>query len=238
MDRESSSSAGVLEPVSGSEVTEIRASGFVQRPRRGPGSYDRTLSTAARHEEQRLTLIAAAAHVFARHGYANAAVASILDASGLSRGTFYRHFGDIEAAFSAVQEHAANVLLERLTAGVRLHVHAEPELQLRAAIRAYLEHCAESGDLARVFHREAIAASEPHSAHRRHCVAVVQRTLRVALASAVSGGLIASMPDEATTIGVMTAIEGVALRYLSDHRESDLIDALDSLHRLAVRALT
>jgi AcrR family transcriptional regulator len=236
MERESSSSAAVLEPASGAEVTAIRASGFVPRPRRGPGSYDRSLSAAARHEEQRLTLIDAAAHIFARYGYANAAVASILDASGLSRGTFYRHFGDIEAALSAVQENAGDVLLARLSTAVRRH--AEPEVQLRAGIRAYLEHCAERGDLARVFHREAIAASEPHSAYRRQCVAVVQRALRAALASAVSGGLILSMPDDATIIGVMTAIEGVALRYLSDHRESELIDALDSLHRLAVRALT
>ncbi len=236
MERESSCPSAVLEPISGAEITEIRPSGFVRRRRRGPGSYDRTQSTAARHEEQRLTLLDAAAHVFARHGYANAAVAAILDASGLSRGTFYRHFGDIEAAFCAVQEHAGDVLLERLATAVRLHT--EPESQLRAAILAYLEHCAERGDLARVFHGEATAASAPHSAHRRQCIAVVQRSLRAALASAVSSGLIASMPDEATIIGVMTAIEGVALRYLSDHRESELVDALDSLHRLAVRALT
>src|SRR5206468_3096281 len=74
---------------------------YEKRPRRGPGSYNRSLSPEERRDEQRRTLVEGAAHVFAREGYMHASVASILDASGLSRGTFYRHFHDLREAFLA-----------------------------------------------------------------------------------------------------------------------------------------
>src|SRR5512140_2670248 len=84
------------------ERTNRRTAGFVKRTRRGPGSYDRHMSPTERRNEQRRTLVDAAAHVFARDGYANGSVASILEVSGLSRGTFYRHFRDLREAFLAV----------------------------------------------------------------------------------------------------------------------------------------
>jgi AcrR family transcriptional regulator len=206
---------------------------FEKRPRRGPGSYNRSLSPEARRDEQRRTLVEAAAHVFARDGYVNASVASILDASGLSRGTFYRHFHDLQQAFFAVQEDAAQVLFVRLEAAF-LSTN-EPAEKLRACIRAYLELCTEFGDLSRVLHRESMSSAESALLRRKNIQRVAD-LFRGGLELAERRGLVRRVPDNLTVLGVIGAIEAVALRYLEEEREHQVLEALDPLVRLGLRA--
>jgi AcrR family transcriptional regulator len=208
---------------------------FAKRPRRGPGSYDRRLSPTERRDEQRRTLVDAAAHVFARDGYANASVAAILEASGLSRGTFYRHFRDLREAFLAVQEHGSDVLYERVSAAYGSETN--PPDKMRRSIVAYLQICMENGDLSRVFHREAVLAGSEYAAIRRRGLDRLHEFLREGSALALREGLIRRMPDDLTLFAVIVAIEGVALRYLEDHREHEILEAVEPLVRLAGRAL-
>lgn len=207
---------------------------FEKRPRRGPGSYDRSLSPEARRDEQRRTLVEAAAHVFARDGYVHASVASILDASGLSRGTFYRHFHDLREAFFAVQEDAAQGLFTRVEAA--FHSTDDPVEKLRACIRAYLELCAEFGDLSRVLHRESMTSDGDSAALRRRNQRRAADLFKSGLEVAVRRGLVRKVPDELTIFAVTGAIETVALRYLEEEREHDLLEALEPLVRLSLRA--
>ena len=88
-------------------------------PRSGPGTYDRQKSPEERRDEQRRRLILAAARVFSRDGFAGASVASILEVSGLSRGTFYRHFEDLPDVFIAVRRAAAELAYEVVSTSVR-----------------------------------------------------------------------------------------------------------------------
>jgi len=207
-----------------------------KRARRGPGSYDRTLTPDERRDEQRETLIRAAAYVFAKHGYANASVAAILEASGLSRGTFYRHYKDLQEIFVAVQENAGQVLLEKLARAVQST--DEPLARLQRAIEAYLVHCAENGDLSRVFHQEALISGEEYAALRRRCIEGIQAFFQDGLEKAVERKLIARMPDDLTIYAIIIAIEGVARRYLAERREPALREAYEPLLRLALRAFT
>lgn len=211
-----------------------RPSGFVSRPRRGPGSYDRRLSPEERRTEQQGTLVDAAAHVFARDGYARASVASILEASGLSRGTFYRHFKDLREVFLAVQERAAEVLLDRVESA--FGNEREPADKMRAAVTAYLGLCAERGDLSRVFHREALVSGQEYLELRRQSLDRIQDLFRDGLGLAVNHGILRRMPEDLTIYAVIVAIEGVALRYLEDHREHEIGEALEPLLRLCARA--
>jgi AcrR family transcriptional regulator len=211
------------------------SSSFEKRPRRGPGSYNRSLSPQERRDEQRRTLVEAAAHVFARDGYVNASVASILDASGLSRGTFYRHFHDLQQAFFAVQEDAAVVLFNRLEAAFLSAT--DPAEKLRACTRAYLELCSEFGDLSRVLHRESMSNGESALLRRKNIQRVAD-LFRNGLELAKRGGLVRRVPDEVTVLAVIGAIEAVALRYLEEEREHEVLEALDPLVRLALRAFS
>jgi len=223
-----------LEPPS-SESYPAPSSSFEKRPRRGPGSYNRSLSPQERRDEQRRTLVEAAAHVFARDGYVNASVASILDASGLSRGTFYRHFHDLQQVFFAVQEDAARVLFSRLE--MAFLSANDPAEKLRACIRAYLELCAEYGDLSRVLHRESMSNGKSALLHRKNIQRVAD-LFRDGLELAKRTSLVRRIPDDLTVLAVIGAIEAVALRYLEEEREHDVLEALDPLVRLGLRAFS
>jgi AcrR family transcriptional regulator len=208
----------------------------VQRARRGPGSYDRRLSPAERKGEQRRALVDAAAHVFARDGYANASVASILEASGLSRGTFYRHFQDLREAFLAVQANGGDVLYSRIEAAYRAEVSL-PE-RMSASVAAYLGTCKDHGDLSRVLHREALISGKEYAELRQRTMERVHGLFREGLAEALSAGLIRRLPEEVTIYAVIVAVEGVALRYLEEQREHEVLEAVAPLVRLARRALS
>jgi AcrR family transcriptional regulator len=223
-----------LDPPSRESYGPAPSSSFEKRPRRGPGSYNRSLSPEERRDEQRRTLVEAAAHVFARDGYVNASVASILDASGLSRGTFYRHFHDLQQVFFAVQENAAQVLFTRLEAA--FHGASDPAEKLRACVRAYLELCTEFGDLSRVMHREAMTSNGDSALLRRNNIQRVADLFRDGLDLAKRRGLVRRVPDNLTILAVIGAIEAVALRYLEEEREHEVLEALDPLVRLGLRA--
>lgn len=216
------------------ERTNRRTAGFVKRTRLGPGSYDRRMSPAERRDEQRRTLVDAAAHVFARDGYANGSVASILEVSGLSRGTFYRHFRDLREAFLAVQESGAELLFERIDTANR--AHSAPQDKMRASITAYLQVCADFGDLSRVFHREAITNGKEYATLRKRNLERLHALFREGLALALAQGHVRRMPDDLTIYAIIVAIEGVALRYLEEHREQEILEAVDPLLRLAQHA--
>jgi AcrR family transcriptional regulator len=209
---------------------------FVKRIRRGPGSYDRRLSPDQRKDEQRLTLIDAATFVFAEHGYSRASVASILDASGLSRGTFYRHFKDLHEIFLAVQENAGDVLVAKIESA-NLPEFAPIE-RLRRSIEAYLTHCAEHGDLSRIFHQEALLNGEAYATLRNRCISQIEGFLRNGLRAALELEQIPAMPSDLTISAVIIAIEGLARQYLAEHREHALQEAYEPLLRLALRAFT
>lgn len=210
--------------------------GFQPPARRGPGSYDRRQSAEVRRAEQRALLVDAASHVFARDGFASSSVASILAASGLSRGTFYRHFDDLRAVFAAAQDVAAKTLLDRIE---EAHRSAEgPVERLRAVVAAYLELCAAHGDITRMFHREALVSGQHYAELRARNLGRIAALFRSDLRSAAEQGLVRRVPDELTLHAVIVGIEGAAMYLLEQHREQELPAAAEPLTRLALRAFS
>lgn len=227
----------VPEPAEPDSATH-RPDAFVPPPsgpsRRGPGTYDRTLSTEERREEQRRQLVAAAAKAFAQSGYAKTSVASILEISALSRGTFYRHFRDLREVFLAVQEEAAKIVYERVH-----HAFQEgrlPPEQMRSAIRAYLELLAERSDFARVLYREARVSGDASAEIRQANFEEIVTMFRRGGEQALSLGLIQRLPDDLTVYALVMAIVGVGERYLEEGRELHAIEAAPALERLCFKA--
>jgi AcrR family transcriptional regulator len=224
------------DPSTAEPASTPTASQVVSAPlRRGPGTYDRNQTTEQRRDLQRRQLLDAAAHVFARDGFAKASVAQILETSALSRGTFYRHFRDLRDAFAAVQEDAARVLVERIEAAFQSR--SEPPEQMRAAITAYLELLREHADLARVFHREARISGAEHARLRRDNIERIVALFKRGLEAALERGLVRHMPDELTLYALVTAIEGVGMRYLEERREHEAVEAAAVLERLCFKAI-
>lgn len=233
-----SSSAAQKDTVSDAgPASAPRVPGLTPRSeRRGPGTYDRTQSTEERHEQQRRQLVAAAQHVFGRDGYARASVATILEVAGLSRGTFYRHFRDLRQVFLAAQAEAAELMYR--TVEEAFHAAEDPPAKQRACIRAYLDFVLRYADLARVFHREAAVGGEEYAALRRENLSRMVGLWRAGLEEARSLGLIERIPDELSLYALVVAIEGVAMLYLEEYREGDVMEAVPVLERLCLRVVT
>ncbi len=110
-----------------------------------------------RRAAQRELLMRAMAQAVGAKGYADSRVEDALLLSGLSRSTFYRHFGGKEDCFAAAFEWAAAGILaaaeEAVAAGGE-----EPAARVEAVLRATLERLAAEPGVARLVLVEARAA--------------------------------------------------------------------------------
>ena len=142
-------------------VHNVEASSDIpRRLPRGTHGLDPSLVAAS----QRTRLLEAAGRVVAEKGYAAATIEDIVRGAGVSKKTFYEHFGDKLDCFLSAYEAASDELLE--------HVRAAQDTggdwvdRTRAGIHAYLRWLAAEPALARVFLIE-IAAAGPEALERR-----------------------------------------------------------------------
>jgi AcrR family transcriptional regulator len=127
---------------------------------RGTHGLDPSLVAAS----QRTRLLEAAGRAVAEKGYAAATIEDIVRGAGVSKKTFYEHFGDKLDCFLAAYEAASDELLEHVrTAQDGAGDWVEGT---RAGIHAYLRWLAAEPALARVFLIE-IAAAGPEALARR-----------------------------------------------------------------------
>jgi AcrR family transcriptional regulator len=90
-----------------------------------------------RLRRQRRRLLAAAATVFAREGYADATAEAIAREAGMSKATFYEHFANKEEAILALFDDVADGLQRNLVEVVR-NAPQDPVERTRAGLRAFL----------------------------------------------------------------------------------------------------
>lgn len=115
-----------------------------QRLPRGPHGLSRAEISAS----QRQRLLAAGVELLAEKGLATT-VADVTAKAGVSRKTFYDHFGDREDCLLAAYDTCTDALQRHLLDTALAAEDAEPAEQLRAAVRGYLEFLADSPVLAR-----------------------------------------------------------------------------------------
>jgi AcrR family transcriptional regulator len=199
-----------------------------------PGTYDRSKSRKERRDDQRRRILLGAAHVFACDGYAGASVATILECSGVSRGTFYRHFSDLADVFFAVRQEAARLLFEEVERSVLGEAH--PVGRLRLGVRTFLSLVAKNADLARVFLRESPSNRPRHREVRKRALERFVVLMNDGLKEAVAQGLVPRMPDELTVYALVVAFEGIAARYLEAREEARVLEAEPVMFDLCVRA--
>ncbi len=105
-------------------------------------------------------ILAAAARLFARRGYADTQMQTIADHLGVGNGTVYRYFRTKEALFLATVERG----LAELTAEMDAIMGAtgEPMNQMRQAVRAYLRFFHRRPEMAELFIQERAAFRHHH----------------------------------------------------------------------------
>ncbi len=201
--------------------------------KRGPGQYDRSKSATERRAEQRALLIAASAEVFAAKGFNKASVDAVIRGARMSRRTFYEHFEDLTGAFLAVYDFAVMTLFEHVETQVR--AESDPIKSLRAGIHAYLRMYGRHAELARVVHREILAAGPKHSARHRETLGRFVRLFSEGIDEAHDLGMASRKADETTIYAIVAGIEAVGMRYVEDGQADRIEEAVEPLTEIVMR---
>ncbi len=106
-------------------------------------------------------ILAAAATVFARTGFADTDVQAIADAVGVGKGTVYRYFPTKTALFLAAVDQGLQELAERIDA-VILDDARDPLDRFAGAVRAYLAFFADRPDMVELFVQERATFRDRH----------------------------------------------------------------------------
>jgi AcrR family transcriptional regulator len=148
------------------------------------------LSRAEVIANQRRRIFDGLAAALAYHGYEDTKITDVVELAGLSRATFYEHFGGKEACFDAAYEDG----VERLAAAVEEAVSNEPRWALRLSdgLKAGLDFLAADPPLAHLLLVESLAAARP--ARLEHERSLVRLAEALRLPADLPGG--EAVPEE------------------------------------------
>jgi AcrR family transcriptional regulator len=119
-----------------------------------------------RQDRQRARLFAAASAVFARNGFADATAEAIAREAGMSKATFYEHFGNKEECILALFDAAIDVVIAGIDQAAMQYGGETPQGRVGASVRAFLGVIDAFPDQAQTLLVEIIGAG-PRAAERR-----------------------------------------------------------------------
>lgn len=165
--------------------------------RRERGGEERGGSSAVR-----MRLLDGAAVAFGRNGYAQTRVEDILDASGLSRPTFYKFFRNKDVAFNALAEMAVLSLLR----GIKNAVGAvsDPLAKLEKAADAFLRWRVATGPFGVVLDMETRRPGSYAASQRRMAIEALTAVFDAEVRNARQGGM-----DPLIYTGLIAALEAI-----------------------------
>jgi len=174
-------------------------------------------------------VIAAAAKVFARHGFADTRVEDILAEAGVARRTFYKYFSSKEDVLAAVYELATGELVKAM----RDARGGEPIVAVRHGLDLFLDYHVENAALLRVLVEQAMFSDSPLAAARRRF-----REDLVQLLDAAVRATTGESHDPILYLALLSALEGVSLElFASDVTPAHVARAKKAMHLLLERVV-
>lgn len=182
-------------------------------------------------------VVAAAAKVFARLGFAAARVEDILAGAGIARRTFYKYFDGKEDVLAALYDVATAELLSAVTAGAQQRGGVGPGDDALDAVRAgldvYLGYHVENALLMKVLVEHAIRSDSPLAKGRKRFRDELVRVLDHAVRQRTG-----EENDPMLYLALVSALEGVSLELLaSSPSAKDVARAKRVMHLLIDRVL-
>jgi len=162
----------------------------------------------------RLRILRGAAAAFGRGGYGATAVEGILDAAGVSRRTFYKHFRSKEDVLRVLFENSVAMLLSAVREAQRSGGNAAE--RVAAGVEAYIRVHARAGPLARVLLLEQFSPSSPLAQQRD--AAMDAFTALISEGFAREGR---TPPDSVLIHGVVAAINRIAVQMATAYPEGE-----------------
>jgi AcrR family transcriptional regulator len=167
-----------------------------------------------RGEETRQRLLDAALTVHARHGQEGFTVQAVLAESGVSLGSLYHHFTNVDGLAAALYSRCMADLLDGIVAALERTRTARAGV--RAVVTAYLTFVSTEPAKARFIHASAYASYLPS-----HADAIAEmknpRMARMArwLAPHVTAGAIVDLPDPLTEMLMIGPVAELSRRWLN-----------------------
>jgi AcrR family transcriptional regulator len=186
---------------------------------RGPHTLSRDEVLAS----QRGRMIEAMAETVAEKGYSATTVADVVARAGVSRKTFYEHFGDREECFLAAYDAAVDALFGAVAERVAGGEPADDwRARVRAGVRAYLEALAAEPAFARTFLVEVRVAGPRAQARRADVHARFVDFLRSqSVLARQDHPWLPAVPD-AVYVAIVGGMDEVVSTWVADGRTADL----------------
>jgi len=126
-----------------------------------------------RQDLQRRRLFAAAAAVFSQMGYGEATAEAIARRAGMSKATFYEHFGNKEDCIVALFDAAIEVVVGAMRAAGDSNLDADPAVRVRVTTEAFLGALEQFPDEAQTLLVEIVGAGPRAMARRDKAIDAV-----------------------------------------------------------------
>lgn len=192
-------------------------------------------SPAERSRQRRERILDAAAHVFSRAGYRDAAVDDIAREAATSKGGVYFHFPTKESIFRELIRSTAERLAEKVEREVAHET--DPVLQADAAIWIVLRTFAGHRSMARLLLVDALGAGRPFRAELLRLHERFAELIAGYLDRAVADGVIPPLDTNVAGSAWFGAIHEVVLRWLVADRPPPLEAAYPTLRLLLLRSV-
>ena len=184
-----------------------------------PGTEDgRTKRAKAMREARREEILEAAVGLFRRHGYHATSVSEIIEASNISRGTFYLYFDGKEALFLDLIER----FIERIVAVIEVvDPHGpNPRRAIYDNIRRVVDVVFDNRDLTVMVLREEVGLRPQVDAKLGRLYGFVREMVEGALVKGARTGLIRKVDVTIGSIAIIGAIKEVFYHLLAvEHDE-------------------
>lgn len=156
------------------------------------------------------SLMAAAARVVGKEGYAATSIAKVTQEAGVSHGTFYNYFEDRQALFDTLLPHVGQLMTDQIRDSMPAELRgAERDV---ARFRAYCDFLRENPGFYRILYEAEVFAPAAHKAHIDRLTTGYRRSLDRARASGELGDFAGEELDDIVAI-LLGARAYVAMRY-------------------------
>jgi len=175
-------------------------------------SDGRTSRAEAQRTARRQEILDAAVRVFSEHGYHTASVSDVIDAAGISRGTFYLYFDGKEPLFLE--------LLERFILRIRDAVRvvdpdgANPTAELLENVGRVVDVVFDNRDLAVVVFRQSMGVNPEVDAKLLRLYGFLQEMVEGALINGAASGLTREVNAPIVATALIGAMKEIFYRYL------------------------
>jgi AcrR family transcriptional regulator len=172
---------------------------------------------------QRGRILNAMAEAVAEHGYGVTTVAHVVALAGVSRKTFYEHFGDKEDCFLALYDTGIAYVLARITEAVADETDdGDPRGRVATGLAAFLGVLAEEPAFSRAIILEVHAAGAQALMRRRAVLAAFAQRYREINAQARANDPSIPPLSQDISLALVGAILELVASRIEDERSADL----------------